>query len=236
MFDALVLDRPAPLERRALSAGITLSMVGATLGLLLALPTTPPPLVAPRDPAPLVFLELAPAPAAAAPSGPRAAAPRTPRRAEAAPPEAAPPEIPPPSTDLAAVLPSAAISPEGGGEGGEGGDGGEGGEGAEGGSGGDGGGGEGGGGLDDPEVRRASMVLPVFPKAAMQLGLSETRCRVRFDIDASGRPTEVRVSGCPEVFHPEIQTACLRWRFKPTRLGGVARPSVYDQVMVFRLR
>lgn len=69
------------------------------------------------------------------------------------------------------------------------------------------------------ELATRVRVDPVFPAEAMALGVAEHRCRVAVTIDARGVPTDVQVTGCPEVFHANAREALLRWRWYPPRDG-----------------
>ncbi|MCB9741427.1 MAG: energy transducer TonB [Alphaproteobacteria bacterium] len=73
-----------------------------------------------------------------------------------------------------------------------------------------------------------------FPKAARAEGIQESTCTAAIRVDVKGKPTEVDVSGCEEVFHEGTVKAALRWRFDPLRIDGVAQEGVYVATVHYR--
>jgi len=83
-------------------------------------------------------------------------------------------------------------------------------------------------------VKVKRQVTPVYPRAAQSLGLPETRCKARVDIDTRGRPTQVQVGGCAAVFHAATVDALMRWRFYPARRDGRAVPATFVVPLRYR--
>lgn len=80
-------------------------------------------------------------------------------------------------------------------------------------------------------------VRPKYPTKAKALNLDETTCEVRFTIDTRGKPIDVQVSGCPEVFHEEVRRAGHQWLFYKVR-GPNGQPimATFTLSLTFRLR
>jgi protein TonB len=79
-------------------------------------------------------------------------------------------------------------------------------------------------------------VQPVYPEAAKAMNLGDQRCKVRIFIDETGRPYDVRVEGCPKVFHSAARNAFMKWRWYPPKSG---REKVKAQILIgttFKLR
>jgi hypothetical protein len=49
-------------------------------------------------------------------------------------------------------------------------------------------------------------------------------------IDATGRPTEVTVDGCPKVFHEPVRDAMMKWRWHPPP-GGVEATTTISVIL-----
>ncbi len=177
--------------------------------------------VSPEPDLPLVMLEeedVAPPGPADLPAPPAAppAAPAHGVAEEAAPEEAeTPSESPPPLQPIDARLRDVSGTPDGidGGVGEEGG--------AADGAGTSQGLGGGGGGPVASVLRAEARHLaqPRYPDAARAMNLGEQVCRAHVSLSAKGWPEEVRVTGCPEVFHPAVRDAMRRSRWYPVRVG-----------------
>ncbi len=64
------------------------------------------------------------------------------------------------------------------------------------------------------QVRARRQVAPVYPAAAKELGL-EGSCSLRFQVDAKGRVSTVKVVSCPTAFQSAALTAAQKWTFYP---------------------
>jgi TonB family protein len=83
-------------------------------------------------------------------------------------------------------------------------------------------------------VKPKKRVTPKFPKSASQLGL-EGSCQIVFFIDEKGKPYEVKVKKCANVFHDAVQKAAWGWRFYPMRDSGKAIKAQFTLTMKFKL-
>lgn len=236
MFQSVGKSRPAKNRVGAFLLSLTLNGGLIGLALLLAAPAATPEVIAETTlgrPYELV------APASAPPGGspaPRKAAKRTPTPA----PVMVPVE-PSPATPAVEPAPSDSDGPADAddGPGGKG----PGGEGPPGSPPGGGGGlGDGSGGgmrtvhWSEVAVRTRAQVRPEdYPRAALDMGLPDTRCVVRIEIDTRGVPTAVVPKICPEVFRASAEDIGLRYRFYPL-LGEDRRPipAAFDLTLNFR--
>ncbi|MCB9777814.1 MAG: energy transducer TonB [Alphaproteobacteria bacterium] len=183
------------------------------------------------------LIEAAPAPVARLPAGGAAPAPSV-EQPTVEPPPAKDDAVPPADAAPAAITSSSTPgpgAPEGPGGPGEGpGDGIGPGKGPGPGA----GDGPGGPGRDEPPLREDLVarrkVRPRYPASAEARSLGETRCSVMLTIDERGTPASVDLSGCPSAFRDEAGRAAMAWRFAPRRVAGIARPSRYHLVFVFR--
>lgn len=233
MFESVAAAPAAAPGRRVASLALSLLLNGSMLGAALLLGQQVSERALPEpEPVRLTFLDLAPS----APPGPASAPAARPRRApEAAPAAPAAPAPSPEPAPVAAVDPALAAAagptsgelggPEGGGEG-EG----------EGATGGGGGGGGGARAVHWSEVKVKRRVEPRFPEAALSLGLTEERCRLRITIDARGEPSDVDVITCNAVFQPSALEAAWAWRFYPMKVNGQGVPAAFDLLIVYRQR
>lgn len=214
-------------------------LLGAAVGVAALRVAAPGPAEAP--PAPIAQLVEVPddvpdAPPPGLPDRPRGgdAAPAAP--APPAPPESAPDVPPPLDPDVSdAVADAGPTSPDGPGTGPGTGTGTGTGSGTGSGSGGGGGGGGDTRTVHSSDLRAKRRVEPRYPEAARALHLGEQRCRARVSIGADGVPTDVEVSGCPAVFHPDTEVAIRGWRWWPPRVDGRPAAVVTTIVVVYRL-
>ena len=63
------------------------------------------------------------------------------------------------------------------------------------------------------------LAQPRYPSAAQAMNLGEQVCVASVALSVKGTPESVRVSGCPEVFHPAVREAMLRSRWYPVKAG-----------------
>ena len=63
-------------------------------------------------------------------------------------------------------------------------------------------------------------VDPKMPQAAQDLGLKTSRCVATISVDEKGKPFDVKVADCPNIFHQEIRKAALATRFYPHKVNG----------------
>jgi TonB family protein len=86
------------------------------------------------------------------------------------------------------------------------------------------------------DVQPKRRVRPSYPAAARALNITEARCLVRFVVDDKGRPTDVSVDGCPNVFHAEVLDAAWQWRFYPVRgASGEKSAATFTLALRFQL-
>ncbi|MFT5684054.1 MAG: TonB family protein [Myxococcota bacterium] len=86
------------------------------------------------------------------------------------------------------------------------------------------------------DIQPRRRVRPNYPAAAKALNIAEARCLVRFVVDDKGRPTDVAVLGCPNVFHDEVLKAAWQWKFYPVRSStGVKSAATFTLALNFRL-
>ncbi|MCB9742054.1 MAG: TonB family protein [Alphaproteobacteria bacterium] len=142
-----------------------------------------------------------------------------------------------PQVSLLSSALSAALSTGGGGGGGgcEGPDCGGGGGGCVGPDCGGGGGGGGYGEVDWTQVKVRFQVEPRMPAAARSLGHGEYSCRLRFFVDERGRPADVKVEACPQVFQESALSAARGWRFAPMRIEGQPTPAQFVLTIRYRV-
>jgi hypothetical protein len=72
------------------------------------------------------------------------------------------------------------------------------------------------------QIKIKRQVQPVSPPAARELGLTEERCVATISVDEEGKPFDVKVDGCPAIFHEAVSKAALATRFYPYKVDGVA--------------
>ena len=65
------------------------------------------------------------------------------------------------------------------------------------------------------DVTPIHRVTPSFPGGAAQSGAPGGSCDVRISIDEQGKPYDVLIESCPEVYHDSVREASLQWRFEP---------------------
>jgi hypothetical protein len=69
-------------------------------------------------------------------------------------------------------------------------------------------------------------IFPEYPEAAASVADTvSTECDVKIDIAASGVPGEIVITGCDEVFRPELLENLQSWRWGGPELDGVPFPS-----------
>ncbi len=86
-------------------------------------------------------------------------------------------------------------------------------------------------------LQRAAPKKPVAPKYPVkaQRKRTEGACQVRLFIDEEGKPYDVQIEQCPEVFHESVTTAAYKWRFTPMKDDGIAAKSQYLLHLRFKL-
>lgn len=66
--------------------------------------------------------------------------------------------------------------------------------------------------------------FPAYPRAGLGVGAVEERCTVQVVVSAEGVPSDIRVSGCQELFGTTAAESVAQWRAHPHREDGVAVP------------
>ena len=85
------------------------------------------------------------------------------------------------------------------------------------------------------QVRARRQVAPVYPAAAKELGL-EGSCSLRFQVDAKGRVSSVKVVSCPTAFQTAALTAAQKWTFYPYKdSSGAKHAASFVLRLEFRL-
>ena len=79
-----------------------------------------------------------------------------------------------------------------------------------------------------PEVR--------YPRNAQSMNLGPVDCRVRIFIDARGRPYEVKMESCPNIFRESAEQAAMKYRFYPMKVAGESVPCQFVLSIKYRLR
>ena len=85
------------------------------------------------------------------------------------------------------------------------------------------------------DVKVKNMVQPIYPSEARSMNLGDQRCRTTVSIDQKGKPTAVRVRGCPEVFHDEVKRAMFKSSWWPYKSGGAKLAAQFTILITFRL-
>ncbi len=86
---------------------------------------------------------------------------------------------------------------------------------------------------DTVEIRRRVDVH--FPlREFKQSGLTEVSCQVQFSNDERGRPYQITVSDCDEIFHANIEKTAMQWRFKPVEHDGERVETVFSIRLKFK--
>jgi outer membrane biosynthesis protein TonB len=70
------------------------------------------------------------------------------------------------------------------------------------------------------EIQWKRKIEPVYPVAARGLGLGEQKCKVTLSIDEAGVPYDIKIDGCPKVFHESTSEGLLKWRAYPFKVNG----------------
>jgi protein TonB len=87
------------------------------------------------------------------------------------------------------------------------------------------------------DVKAKRRVEPRFPEAAKQLNITEETCQVRFFIDERGKPYDIQVEKCSNIFHENVLEAAWKWRFYPYKSeNGDAVKSTFVLKLTFKLR
>jgi TonB family protein len=87
------------------------------------------------------------------------------------------------------------------------------------------------------DVKAKRRIEPKFPEAAKALNIKEESCQVRFYIDEKGKPYDVKVEKCSNIFHQNVMEAAWKWRFYPYKSEtGVAVKSTFVLKLTFKLR
>ena len=87
----------------------------------------------------------------------------------------------------------------------------------------------------DVTIKR--QVQPKFPTAAKDLETVQAKCMVRFLIDKKGKPEDIEVDECHEVYHESVKTACEQWEFEPViDRNGQAVKATFLLSVVFKLK
>ncbi len=74
--------------------------------------------------------------------------------------------------------------------------------------------------VHSPRVKAKRTPYPKYPKAAKKLDLGDVDCMVEFVIEENGKPLDVTLSNCPDVFHEATLDAMWKWRFHPLQIDG----------------
>ncbi|MEO0602213.1 MAG: energy transducer TonB, partial [Myxococcota bacterium] len=74
--------------------------------------------------------------------------------------------------------------------------------------------------VDHEGVEPKKLVPARYPDAARPMNLGDVKCRTFVSIDTKGRPTDVRVVGCPQVFHESVKQAISKSRWRPYTIDG----------------
>ena len=78
-------------------------------------------------------------------------------------------------------------------------------------------------------------VAPRWPSEALAYGIDLETCEARLDVDKRGKPYNVVVSGCSEIFHDSVESAAMKWRFYPLLVDEVPREATTSIKLTFRL-
>ena len=84
-----------------------------------------------------------------------------------------------------------------------------------------------------PEVSYRSPTL--YPRLARDLPLPPVECVASLDLDASGTPRDVVVSGCPDPFALQARRDLGAWRFRPAHRGGEPVSGQLEVTLDYRL-
>ena len=79
------------------------------------------------------------------------------------------------------------------------------------------------------------MIAPKYPVEAQKKGI-EGVCKVRFFIDEEGKPYDIKIEQCPEVFHEAATKAAWKWRFTPFEEDGEAVKATFLLALRFTLK
>ena len=85
-------------------------------------------------------------------------------------------------------------------------------------------------------IKVKKQVKPRFPTQAKQMGIKKASCLVTFNINEKGIPEKVRIKGCAQPFHPSVEKAALKWRFYPVKSGKKAIPATFVLRIRFQLK
>ena len=77
-------------------------------------------------------------------------------------------------------------------------------------------------------------VAPNWPSEALSKGIDLDTCTARIDVDKRGKPYNVVVSDCSEVFHENVEFAAMKWRFYPLIVDDVPQESSTAMKFTFR--
>lgn len=69
------------------------------------------------------------------------------------------------------------------------------------------------------------LVRPKYPAANWNQGFFNPVCRAVVDIDITGRPSDIKVTGCPLVFESSTKRGVGQWRWRPYQVDGTPVPS-----------
>ena len=82
--------------------------------------------------------------------------------------------------------------------------------------------------------RAVRRVAPHFPEEALAANISFVECLATISVDAAGSPTNVTVSGCPDLFFQSVENAVMRWRFEPAMADGLPVATDFELTIYFR--
>ena len=82
--------------------------------------------------------------------------------------------------------------------------------------------------------RAVRRVAPHFPDEALAANISFVECLATVSVDVAGSPTNVIVSGCPDLFFESVEDALMRWRFEPTMADGAPVATEFELTIYFK--
>ncbi|MDG3084906.1 energy transducer TonB [Vibrio hannami] len=88
------------------------------------------------------------------------------------------------------------------------------------------------------QVMPIRRVEPIYPRKAQQRKI-EGYVLLRFDIDRSGKPTQIEVTEASpaRIFNREAIKALKKWRYQPQMVNGIAQERIGQEVKLeFRIR
>ena len=69
-----------------------------------------------------------------------------------------------------------------------------------------------------------------------EVGFDEATCNVRFFIDERGKPYDIVLEECPNVFRDSALAAAWQWKFYPMTDGGKAIKAQFVLSIKYRLQ